>query len=55
VPVTFYANEPAVRFSAQSGVTFTANYRSPASAQQTQHARQEPGTATGLTSQASSH
>lgn len=52
VPVVFYANEPPVRFSAQSGVTFTANYRSPASAQQTQYARQEPGTATGLTSQA---
>lgn len=54
VPVVFYANEPAVRFSAQSGVTFTANYRSPASAQPTQQARQEPGTATGQTSQSPS-
>lgn len=51
VPVVFYANEPPVRFSAQSGVTFTANYRSAASAQTIQHAAQELGTATGQTSQ----
>jgi len=51
VPVVFYANEPAVRFSAQAGVTVTANYRSPASPYQTQQTIQEPGAATGLTSQ----
>ena len=51
VPVTFYANDPPVRFSAQTGVTVTANYKSPAPAQQPQYARQEPGTATGLTAQ----
>jgi murein DD-endopeptidase MepM/ murein hydrolase activator NlpD len=49
VPVVFYANEPAVRFSAQAGATLTANYRSPASASN-QLARQDPSTATGLTS-----
>lgn len=51
VPVTFYANEPAVRFSAQQGATFTANYGSIATVQPTQQARQETDTATGLTSQ----
>ena len=53
VPVVFYANEPAVRFSAQTGTTLTANYRSPAAApgaHGTQHARQDSATATGLTS-----
>ena len=51
VPVTFYANDPPVRFSAQSGVTLTANYNSPASSERPQYATQTPGTATGLTSQ----
>ena len=50
VPVVFYASEPAVRFSAQAGTTVTANYKSPAPLQPLQQARQEPGTATGLTS-----
>lgn len=50
VPVVFYANDPPVRFSAQTGVTFAANYRSPASATPTQQARQSPGTAMGYTS-----
>ena len=53
VPVVFYASEPAVRFSAQAGTTLTANYRSGASSQATQHAqhvRPDAGTATGLTS-----
>ena len=52
VPVAFYADDPAVRFSAQSGATLSANYSRGAPApQQVQQARQEPGTATGLTSQ----
>lgn len=55
VPILFYANDPPVRFSARTGVTFMANYRSPASAGQTQHARQEPGTATGFTSHHAPH
>lgn len=50
VPVLFYANDPPVRFSAQTGVTVTATYRLPASAIPTQQARQEPGTAMGYTS-----
>ncbi|HUP93846.1 MAG TPA: M23 family metallopeptidase [Burkholderiales bacterium] len=33
VPITFYANEPAVRFSAQAGTVLTANYKSAAVAQ----------------------
>ena len=52
VPVMFYANEPAVRFAAQQGSTFTANYRTAVAVQQPQQPHQEPGTATGLTSQA---
>ncbi len=53
VPVAFHSGDPAVRFSAQSGTTLTANYNKsvPAVEQPTQQARQEPGTATGLTSQ----
>ena len=52
VPVAFYAGDPTVRFSAQWGTTLTANYhRSAPPLQQDQQARQEPGTATGLTSQ----
>jgi murein DD-endopeptidase MepM/ murein hydrolase activator NlpD len=55
IPVTFYANEPAVRFTAQQGATFTANYHSSGTVQQTQQARQETATATGLTSQDHPH
>jgi murein DD-endopeptidase MepM/ murein hydrolase activator NlpD len=55
VPVVFYANEPAVRFSVQAGMTFSANYKSPASANPTRQARQDPGTATGLTSLTAPH
>jgi murein DD-endopeptidase MepM/ murein hydrolase activator NlpD len=54
VPVAFYAGEPAMRFSAQTGATVTANYtRSALPPQQAPQARQEPDTATGtgLTSQ----
>lgn len=53
VPVAFYAGDPAVRFAVQAGSTLTANYgrSSPAAQQPVQQARQEPGTATGLTSQ----
>jgi murein DD-endopeptidase MepM/ murein hydrolase activator NlpD len=52
VPVVFYANHPPVRFSAQSGMAVTANYRTPASAQEPQQfARPDIDTATGLTSQ----
>lgn len=47
VPVTFYANDPPVRFSAQSGTTVTANYRSTAVAQE-QTRPVVTGTATGL-------
>jgi len=51
VPVAFHAGDPAVRFAAQSGATLTANYNRSAPVQPVQQARQEPGTATGLTSQ----
>ncbi|MGZ8155309.1 MAG: M23 family metallopeptidase [Burkholderiales bacterium] len=47
VPVTFYANDPPVRFSAQAGITITADYRSAALAQE-QTQSPAPGTATGL-------
>ncbi len=51
VPIVFYANEPAVRFTAQAGRAVTANYKSAASDQDSrQLSRLEPGTATGLTS-----
>lgn len=51
VPIVFYANEPAVRFSAQAGRAVTANYRTAASAQDSrQVSGSEVGTATGLTS-----
>jgi murein DD-endopeptidase MepM/ murein hydrolase activator NlpD len=50
VPVAFYASDPTVRFSAQTGSTVTANYQSTTSVRQAQAIRQEPGTATGLTS-----
>lgn len=52
VPVVFYANEPAVRFTAQAGRAVTANYRSAASDHDSrQLSRSELGTtATGLTS-----
>jgi murein DD-endopeptidase MepM/ murein hydrolase activator NlpD len=33
VPITFYASEPSVRFSAKAGTVLTANYRSAAVAQ----------------------
>jgi len=49
VPVLFYSSDPAVRFSAQTGATLTANYRSVPVAQ-SQNARLDPATATGLTS-----
>lgn len=54
VPVTFYGNEPAVRFTAQQGVTFAASYGSTGGVQHTHaHARQDPPvSATGQTSQA---
>ncbi|MGZ5177098.1 MAG: hypothetical protein ACXWIS_23405, partial [Burkholderiales bacterium] len=45
VPVLFYANDPAIRFSAQTGDVLTANYRSPTLAQG-QNARMD-GTSTG--------
>ena len=47
LPITFYANEPAVRFSAQAGTTVTANYRSTAVAQE-QTRPLGANTATGL-------
>ena len=48
VPVVFYANDPAVQFSATAGTTVTAQYgASSASQQNTGHT----ATATGLTSQ----
>ena len=50
VPVSFYASDPTARFSAQTGSTITANYQSGAAVRQAQQTRQEPGTATGLTS-----
>jgi murein DD-endopeptidase MepM/ murein hydrolase activator NlpD len=52
VPITFYANDPQVRFAAQMGTTLTANYNSSAPVlQQAQQFRQDPATAaTGLTS-----
>lgn len=50
VPVQFYANDPAVRFSAQSGTTVSANYRTAATVQNRATADRVPSTATGLTS-----
>jgi murein DD-endopeptidase MepM/ murein hydrolase activator NlpD len=50
VPITFYANDPQVRFSAQAGTTLTANYKSAAPVQQQAQSRQDPSPATGLTS-----
>jgi murein DD-endopeptidase MepM/ murein hydrolase activator NlpD len=47
LPVTFYANDPPVRFSAQAGTTVTANYRSTALAQE-QTRPASASTATGL-------
>jgi murein DD-endopeptidase MepM/ murein hydrolase activator NlpD len=47
LPVTFYANDPPVRFSAQAGTTVTANYRSMAIAQE-QTRPVGASTATGL-------
>jgi murein DD-endopeptidase MepM/ murein hydrolase activator NlpD len=50
VPITFYANDPQVRFAAQMGTTLTANYKSSAPVlQQAQQSRQDPTAATGLT------
>jgi murein DD-endopeptidase MepM/ murein hydrolase activator NlpD len=50
VPVLFYANDPAIRFSAQTGDVLTANYRSPTLAQG-QNARMDgSSTGTGRTS-----
>jgi murein DD-endopeptidase MepM/ murein hydrolase activator NlpD len=51
VPVTFFANDPQVRFAAQAGTTLTANYKSSAPVfQQAQQSRQDAPSATGLTS-----
>ena len=50
VPVLFYAADPAVRFSAQTGATLTANYRSPTVAQGQNTRVDASSTATGLTS-----
>lgn len=50
LPVLFYANDPAVRFSAQSGTTLTANYKSPVIAQSRGAHTGVASTATGLTS-----
>lgn len=50
VPVMFYAADPGVRFSAQSGTTVTANYKSSVPPQQ-HYASQDQSSATGLTSQ----
>jgi hypothetical protein len=50
VPVQFYANDPAVRFSAQAGTTVTANYRTAATAHNQVTLDRVPSTATGLTS-----
>jgi murein DD-endopeptidase MepM/ murein hydrolase activator NlpD len=53
VPVAFYAGDPTVRFAAQAGSTLTAAYGRvlPPGQAPTQQARQDAGTATGLTSQ----
>jgi murein DD-endopeptidase MepM/ murein hydrolase activator NlpD len=51
VPVQFYANDPAARFSAQSGTTLTANYRTPIVAQGQPARGGIANTATGRTSQ----
>jgi murein DD-endopeptidase MepM/ murein hydrolase activator NlpD len=51
VPVQFYANDPAVRFSAQAGTTVTANYRTAATPQNQPTRDRVLSTATGLTSQ----
>jgi murein DD-endopeptidase MepM/ murein hydrolase activator NlpD len=50
VPVTFYTNEPAVRFSAAAGTLVTANYSTPANGAVQQPIRQSGLPATGLTS-----
>jgi murein DD-endopeptidase MepM/ murein hydrolase activator NlpD len=56
VPVMFYSNDPAQRFSAQAGTTVTASYRSAiAVQQQVQQGRQDSAPATGLTSLAPLH
>ncbi|MDB5925599.1 MAG: hypothetical protein JWN13_4535 [Betaproteobacteria bacterium] len=50
VPVLFYANDPAIRFSAQTGDILTANYRSPVIAQGQNTRMDGTTTGTGLTS-----
>jgi murein DD-endopeptidase MepM/ murein hydrolase activator NlpD len=50
VPVQFYANDPAVRFSAQAGTTVTANYRGAATPQNQASRDSLLSNATGLTS-----
>ena len=50
VPVLFYANDPAIRFSAQTGDILTANYRSPVIAQGQNTRVDGTTTGTGLTS-----
>lgn len=49
VPVVFYSSDPAVRFSAQTGTSVTANYRPSAPVRQVQQSPQESTSATGLT------
>jgi murein DD-endopeptidase MepM/ murein hydrolase activator NlpD len=53
VPIQFYANDPAVRFSAQAGTTLTANYHTPMVAQGQPARDVIVNTATGRTSQES--
>jgi murein DD-endopeptidase MepM/ murein hydrolase activator NlpD len=53
VPVTFYANDPLVRFAAQAGTTVTASYKSAGPVLQAQQPRPDTLPATGLTSQQS--
>jgi hypothetical protein len=51
LPIMFYANDPAVRFSAVAGTTLTANYSAPAAVAEQQQSRASASTAVGLTSQ----
>jgi murein DD-endopeptidase MepM/ murein hydrolase activator NlpD len=53
VPIAFHSGDPAVRFSAETGTTLTASYDDsvPMVQRPLQQGHQEPGTATGLTSQ----
>ncbi len=55
VPVMFYANNPAVRFSARAGTTVTANYRTATTGDAPATAEHVTATGTGLTSQELAH